>query len=149
MIRGVDYIGVGVGAIIRDGRGRLFMARRGPKAKNERGLWEFPGGTVEFGEKLADALRREIREEYGVEIEVGELLDVADHILPAEGQHWVSPTYLCTLVSGEPAIREPEKCTEIGWFPPQAAPTDLTQISRVNLAHYLQRFAAQGETSPQ
>src|SRR5438093_13757333 len=85
MKRGVDYIGVGVGAIIVDERGRLFLARRGPSAKNERGLWEFPGGSVEFGERLADALRREIREEYGVEIEVGELLDVVDHILPDEG----------------------------------------------------------------
>jgi ADP-ribose pyrophosphatase YjhB (NUDIX family) len=51
-------------------------SRHGPKAKNERGLWEFPGGSVELGERLADALRREIREEYGVEIEVGELLTV-------------------------------------------------------------------------
>jgi mutator protein MutT len=82
MKRGVDYIGVGVGAIIVDDRGRLFLARRGPQAKNERGLWEFPGGSVEFGEKLAQALQREMREEYGVEIAVGELLDVVDHILP-------------------------------------------------------------------
>ncbi len=55
--RGIDYIGVGVGAIIVDGEGRLFMARRGPGAQNERGLWEFPGGSVELGERLADALR--------------------------------------------------------------------------------------------
>ena len=52
MKRGVDYIGVGVGAIIVDEQGRLFLARRGPKANNERGLWEFPGGSVELGERL-------------------------------------------------------------------------------------------------
>jgi mutator protein MutT len=80
--RGVDYIGVGVGALIVDDLGQVFLARRGPQAKNERGLWEFPGGSVEFGEPLADALRREMREEFGMEIEVGELLDVFDHILP-------------------------------------------------------------------
>ena len=62
MKRGIDYIGVGVGAIIVDNRGRLFLARRGIKAKNERGLWEFPGGSVEFGETMAAALRREMRE---------------------------------------------------------------------------------------
>jgi mutator protein MutT len=67
---GVDYIGVGVGAIIIDDKGRLFMARRGPQAGNERGLWEFPGGSVDYGERLADAIRREIQEEYGVDIEV-------------------------------------------------------------------------------
>jgi ADP-ribose pyrophosphatase len=135
--RGIDYIGVGVGAIIVDNRGRLFLARRGIKAKNERGLWEFPGGSVEFGETMAEALRREMREEFGIEITVGELLDVVDHILKEEGQHWVSPTYLCTITSGEPHIMEPEKCAEIGWFRPDEVPKELTQISRENLAHYL------------
>lgn len=138
MKRGVDYIGVGVGALIINDDGKIFLARRGPLAKNERGLWEFPGGSVEFGEKLADALRREIFEEYGVEIEVGKLLDVVDHILPEEGQHWVSPTYLCRIIRGQPAIREPGKCSEIGWFDPRDVPQDLTMISRINLEHYLQ-----------
>jgi 8-oxo-dGTP diphosphatase len=140
MKRGIDYIGVGVGAVIVNDQGQLFLARRGPQAKNERGLWEFPGGSVEFGETLADALRREIREEYGVEIEVGELLDVADHILPDEGQHWVSPSFICTITSGEPTIRETAKCTEIGWFAPDEMPDDLTQVTRVNLAHYKEKL---------
>jgi len=138
--RGIDYIGVGVGAIIVDSTGRLFLARRGPQAKNERGLWEFPGGSVEFGERLADALKREMREEYGIEVEVRELLDVVDHILPDEGQHWVSPTFICTIVSGEPTVREAAKCTEIGWFAPDQMPDDLTQITRSNLAHYRARL---------
>ena len=138
MKRGIDYIGVGVGAIITDSQGRLFLARRGIKAKNERGLWEFPGGSVEFGETMAAALRREMREEFGIEITVGELLDVVDHILKEEGQHWVSPTFLCNIAAGEPHIMEPEKCAEIGWFPADEVPQELTQISRENLRHYLQ-----------
>lgn len=137
MKRGIDYIGVGVGALISDATGKVFLARRGPGAKNERGLWEFPGGSVEFGERLAEALRREMSEEFGIQIAVGELLDVVDHILPAEGQHWVSPTFLCTIVSGEPVIREPAKCTQIGWFDPDQTPADLTEITRSNLDHYL------------
>jgi len=92
---------------------------------------------VEFGETMAEALRREMREEFGIEITVGELLDVVDHILKEEGQHWVSPTFLCTITSGEPSIMEPEKCAEIGWFRPDEVPKELTQISRENLAHYL------------
>ncbi len=135
----MDYIGVGVGAILVDDLGRVFLARRGPLAKNERGLWEFPGGSVEFGEKLADALQREMREEYGITIEVGDLLDVADHILPEEGQHWVSPTYICRIISGEPSILEPGKCSEIGWFSKEEMPADLTQITRVNAQHYWEK----------
>lgn len=143
MKRGMDYIGVGVGAIIANERGELFLAQRGPQAKNERGLWEFPGGSVEFGETLADALKREIREEYGMEIEIGPLLDVVDHILPEEKQHWVSPTYLCRPAAGQARILEPGKCTAIGWFAPQDVPANLTMISRQNLSHYLERTAAE------
>jgi 8-oxo-dGTP diphosphatase len=136
MNRGIDYIGVGVGAILVDPAGRLFLSKRGPHARNEKGLWEFPGGSVEFGEKLADALKREMREEFGIEIEVGELLDVVDHILPAEGQHWISPTYICRILSGTPQIREPEKCSEIGWFQLDEIPQGLTIITRENLIHF-------------
>jgi 8-oxo-dGTP diphosphatase len=141
MQRGLDYIGVGVGAIVVNRDGKLFLARRGPQAKNERGRWEFPGGSVEFGEKLIDALQRELREEYGIEIEVRDLLDVVDHILPDEQQHWVSPTYICALKSGEPQILEPGKCSAIGWFEPDDVPADLTLITRENLAHYRQRLS--------
>lgn len=139
MVRGVDTIGVGVGALIVDDEGRLFLAKRGPKAKNERGLWEFPGGGVEFGETLRDALVREIREEYGITIDVGELLTVTDHILPDEGQHWVSPSYICRIVDGTPAILEPEKCSATGWFALDDIPADLTQVTRHDLALYRQR----------
>jgi mutator protein MutT len=140
MRRGIDYIGVGVGAVIVNREGQLFLAQRGPQAKNERGLWEFPGGSVEFGERLTDALKREIREEYGVEIEVRDLLNVADHILPDEGQHWVSPSYVCAIASGEPQIKEPGKCTAIGWFEPTALPPDLTVVTRLDWQLYLERI---------
>ena len=143
--RGIDYIGVGVGVILVDEKGRLFFARRGPEAKNERGLWEFPGGSVEFGETLSTALQREMREEYGIEIEVGELLDVVDHILPEERQHWVSPTYTGKIIAGKPVIREPEKCSEIGWFSPDQAPRNLTVITRENLKHYIDRQAPESK----
>ena len=142
MRRGVDYIGVGVGAITVDQAGRVFLAKRGPKAQNERGLWEFPGGAVEFGETLHNALIREIREEYGITIAVGDLLTVTDHILPAEKQHWVSPSFICRIAGGEPTICEPEKCAEIGWFPLDAIPADLTQVTRHDLELY-RAYAAQ------
>lgn len=69
----------------------------------------------------------------------GELLDVVDHILPDEGQHWVSPTFIRRIASGEPVIREPEKCAEIGWFSVAEMPESLTQISRDNLGNYSRR----------
>lgn len=116
MQKGVDYIGVGVGAIILNSKGQIFLAQRGPKAKNERGLWEAPGGGVEFGETLKETIVREMLEEFEINIEVIELVGAHDHILPEEKQHWVAVQYLCKLISGEPKILESEKCSEIGWF---------------------------------
>jgi 8-oxo-dGTP diphosphatase len=141
MKRGVDFIGVGVGAILVDPSGQVFLARRGQNSKNERGLWEFPGGAVEFGERLTDALAREMREEFGIEIEVGELLDIVDHILPVEKQHWVSPTYICKIKNGSPKILEPQKCSEIGWFKIETVPENLSMITQQNLLHYRQKLA--------
>lgn len=116
MKRGIDYIGVGVGAAIFNDEGRLFITKRGKKAKNESGTWEIPGGSVEFGETFEEAIKREIKEELGIEIEILELLGICDHIIPQEKQHWVSPTYICRITKGKPKILEPEKCEEIGWF---------------------------------
>lgn len=116
MKKGVDYIGVGVGAAIFNNEGKLLLALRGEKAKNERGKWEIPGGSVEFNETCEQAIQREIKEELDVTIAVGELLDVCSHIIPEEKQHWVSPTYICTIIKGEPRIMEPEKCADLDWF---------------------------------
>ncbi len=116
MIKGVDYIGVGIGAVIVNSEGKMLMAKRGPKAKNERGRWEFPGGSVEFGDTMAQTIIREMQEELGVEIELGERLPAIDHIIPDEGQHWVTSGFMARIVSGVPTIMEPEKCERIGWF---------------------------------
>ncbi len=90
---GVDYIGVGVGALILNDKGEFLLTLRGQKAKNERGKWEIPGGQVEFGETFSKAIKREVKEELNVEVEVGELLTLTDHLLPEEKQHWVAPTF--------------------------------------------------------
>ena len=136
-VPGRDYIGVGVGALVFDAVGRVFLAQRGQAATNERGYWEFPGGKVSLGETLKAAIKREFQEEYGMEIEVGELLGVSDHILVAERQHWVSPTYLAIYVGGEPEIREAEKCSAIGWFTMDALPQPLSQVTMDDIREYM------------
>lgn len=136
---GHDYVGIGVGALVFDEAGRVFLAQRGPRAGNERGTWEFPGGKVSFGEKLVEAVTREFAEEYGMTIEVHELLGVSDHILLAEGEHWVSPTFLARHVVGEPRILEPEKCTAIGWFSFDELPEPLSLVTQDDVRMYLQK----------
>ena len=139
MIEGRDHIGVGVGAMILNEEGLIFLAKRGPAARNERGAWEFPGGGVRFDERMVDAIRREIREEYGIEIEVWEQLGAFDHILPREKQHWVSVTFIASLLSGVPRILEPEKCEAIGWFSLDMLPEPLSVVTEDSLSAYLTR----------
>lgn len=65
-----------VAAVITDDEGRVLACRRAPH-KSLAGLWEFPGGKVETGESDEVALVREIQEELGVEIEVGDFLSTS------------------------------------------------------------------------
>jgi 8-oxo-dGTP diphosphatase len=118
--------GVGCGAaIVRDRRLLLVKRLRPPEA----GAWSLPGGKVDFLEPLAAAIRREIREEIGIEIALERLLLVAETI-GLDGQHWVSPVYLAHLEAGEPRNCEPEKHAEIAWFALGAPPAPLSVAAR-------------------
>jgi len=94
---------VGVGGVIFEGAS-VLLAKRGQEPA--KGTWSLPGGAVELGEKLIDALKREIREEIGIEIEVGGLIRVLDRILCDEDKriryHYVIVDYWGWKVSGEP-----------------------------------------------
>jgi len=141
MQKGIDYIGVGVGAAILNNEGQLFIALRGKEAKNERGKWEIPGGAVEFGETFEEALQREVMEEIGVKINIIELLGIANHIIPDENQHWVAPTYICTIKKGIPEIREPHKCEAIGWFTlEEAAKLPLSVVTKDDIVLLKKKF---------
>jgi 8-oxo-dGTP diphosphatase len=92
---------VGVGAVVVDGDRALIVRRATEPLK---GQWSIPGGMLELGEKLRDGLAREVQEETGLEVKVGDVLDVFDSIFPdAEGRtqyHYVLIDYRCTVVSG-------------------------------------------------
>ncbi len=99
-----------VGAAIVDGDACL-VAQRGPGAAGEALKWEFPGGKVEAAETPRSALVREIREELGVEIEVGDRLGRGQ--AAAGGRVIELEVYTARIVSGE--IRLAEHCRS-GWF---------------------------------
>jgi A/G-specific adenine glycosylase len=79
-------------------QGRILIARR-PTDGLLGGLWEFPGGKTEMGESLTDAVRREIREELGIEVRVGDLLGQVNHAYT----HFRITLYFyrCEYVSGD------------------------------------------------
>ena len=116
MKKGVDYIGVGVGAVIVNREGKIFLSKRGKGAYNEKGTWECPGGAMHFGESLEETIVREIQEEFDFTIQPIEQLEPFNHIIPEEKQHWIALCFICIPVKGTPMIQEPEKCEKIGWF---------------------------------
>ena len=81
-------------AIVED-HGRYFVTRR-LKGTHLEGLWEFPGGKIEAGESLADGLRRELQEELGTEVEVGEEVFTVTHHYPDRSVelHFLACTFL-------------------------------------------------------
>jgi 8-oxo-dGTP diphosphatase len=92
---------VGVGAVIVDGDRVLLVKRAQPPLAGE---WSLPGGAVEVGETLSAALQREVLEETGFLVEVGQIVEVLDRIhLDDAGRveyHYVLLDYLCTTVGG-------------------------------------------------
>ena len=68
------------GVIVRDGE--ILLVRRG--VEPSKGKWSVPGGSVEWGETLVEALKREVREETGLEIEVGEVAGVYDLVIEGD-----------------------------------------------------------------
>ena len=123
--------------LLVDERGRVLLTLR--KLSPEADCWSIVGGKLDFLESLEGCAIREAREEVGVEIAIERLLCVTDHRLPGEGQHWVSPAFLGRIVSGEARNCEPQKTSEVRWFPLAELPADLTMTARNAIHSYANR----------
>ena len=119
-----------VGAVItRDGL--VMCAQRGHEG-NLPGLWEFPGGKIEQGESKRAALVREIAEELGCTVEVGDEVTTTTH--QYEFGEVTLTTFYCSLVSGTPTLTEhaaitwlrPDELHTIAW-----APADIPALARI------------------
>ena len=96
---------VGVGGIVLDDDRVLLVRRRNPPLQ---GRWSLPGGHLELGETLVEAVRREVLEECGLDVSVGPLVDVVDRIhRDASGRveyHFVLADYVCRATGPEAAV---------------------------------------------
>ena len=103
-----------VAAALVDEEGRVLLQRRAP-GRAMAGLWEFPGGKVEEGERPEAALARELEEELGIVVETGWLSPAAFASADNDGRHMLLLLYLCRKWRGEP---RPLDAAALEWVRP-------------------------------
>jgi 8-oxo-dGTP diphosphatase len=122
---------VGVGAVILSGAAVLLAMRNQEPGK---GRWSLPGGVVELGETLEEAVKREIHEELSVDIEIQGVIGVTDRILCDDEKrvqyHYVIVNYRASVVSGDVQARS-DVC-DARWVP-------LGDLGRLGLGEELEK----------
>ena len=118
--------GVGAAVVLLDEEGRILLVRRAPGA-TRAGLWSVPAGYVDWDEDVREAAARELAEETGLEVEVGDVVHVAsnrhDPAKPTVGVWFAG-----TIVGGR--LQAGDDADAVDWFPlddlPELAfPTDI------------------------
>ena len=145
---------VAVGAVVLDGDRVLLVQRGRPPGQ---GKWSLPGGLIDLGERLEEAVVREVEEECGLRVRVLGLCGVIDRIVPGDGAevegrasvryHWVIVDYVAAVTGG--VLRAGSDAAETRWVPlPELAGYDTTDglAAMVRRAASLQQaFARQAK----
>lgn len=95
---------------------KIFLAKRSNLKKLFPGQFEIPGGHIEFGETLEEGLKRELHEEFGIEVELGNIVFAFTYLSYKNTAHSVEVDYLAMLKNSKQKIRlRPEEHTEYIW----------------------------------
>ncbi len=134
---------VGVGGVVVDGAGRVLLIRRGKEPM--KGHWSIPGGLVELGETLEQAVVREMAEETGLTVEPVVLAELLDRIyrethdgLERVRYHYVLADYVCRVLSGEAAANS--DAAEVAW----ATRAEWHDTNRFELQEYTRDVIEKG-----
>ncbi|NNF99359.1 MAG: NUDIX domain-containing protein [Desulfobacteraceae bacterium] len=113
---------IGVAMIIRK-QDRVLLGKR--KNAHGDGTWAFPGGHLEYGESIEACARREVMEECGIEIQNLSFGPFTNDIFEVENKHYITLFVLAEVASGEPTVKEPDKCDAWEWVDWETMPQPL------------------------
>ena len=122
---------VGVGLVIIENGNTLLAKRKGAHAQ---GFWGSCGGHLETGETVESALKREAKEELGIDIEIVKFLCCINMV--KHGKHYVDLTFLAKIKNGRPKIMEPEKVESIEWHPIEGLPENVFEPVKFGIESY-------------
>lgn len=128
MISGIDYTGVSVVFMCHDGKGYYLFNKRGRNCRDEHGVWDPGGGSVDFNADIEETLKREIHEEYCTTVLSSEFLGYLDiHRKNDNDQptHWVALVFTVLVDRLQVRNGEPHKFDDIQWFSLDHLPTPL------------------------
>lgn len=102
---------------LEDGQHKVFLAKRAATKAFLPGLWEMPGGHVDFGEDIIAGLKREVMEEFNMQITVGDPFACFTYVNKVKESHSIEVVYFAQFSSGESSIQlDPEDHSEYRWF---------------------------------
>lgn len=124
---GFDYPGVGVVYFCHDGKGNFVMAKRSRNTRDEHSKWDIGAGALEFGEKVEEALRKEIKEEYMTDVLDYEFLGYRDVHRKHDNKktHWLTLDFKVLVDPKKVTNGEPHKFSDISWFTFDNLPENL------------------------
>jgi ADP-ribose pyrophosphatase YjhB (NUDIX family) len=122
-----------VAGILRNEEGHILLQRR-----SDNGLWGLPGGSVEIGESVRDAIIREVREETGLTVDVVRLIGVYSDpkiqiVRYPDGAvvHYISTLFACRILGG--ALQTCDETLDLQFFDPANLPLDLLPMHRIRI----------------
>lgn len=115
-----DHPWIGVDNIIINDKGQILLMRRSAGSKTFPNCWGHVAGWMEWGETVEEALKREVMEEIGVEIEV---LRFTGRYYDTKNRHPTKTSvclpHICRIKSGEPKVNQEEEVRDVRWFDPE------------------------------
>jgi len=114
-----------------EGVEKVFLPRRAATKKFLPSVFELPGGHIDFGEELVDGLKREIMEEFGMQVEVGDPFAAFTYTNHVKGSHSVEIIYLARFTEPlENIVLNPEDHSEYVWIAEDEIETIYTENKR-------------------